>query len=124
MHIRRTVLVVEDNGDLREFFQVSLRAAGYDARTAADGLRALAIVDTMRPDLIVLDLGLPKVSGREVLGELEAQPHLRGIPVVIVTASADQPTNPNVKCHLRKPVTADTLISTIERCLIADEPQR
>jgi CheY-like chemotaxis protein len=113
---RKQILVVEDNEDLRDLFTSSLRRAGFAVIEAADGLAALRILDSIRPDLIVLDLRIPFVSGFEIQRQL-AQ-HTRRIPVVVVTAlPPDQTTDLDVNCVMQKPVDPDDLVRTVVRCL-------
>jgi len=117
---RRDLLVVEDDTDVREYFHLALRQAGHAVSVAADGLEALRRIDAgFLPDVIVLDLGLPVLSGHEVLAELVAHSDTRSIPVIIVTGSLVWPLHANVLCALLKPVTAEELLATIEECLAA-----
>jgi DNA-binding response OmpR family regulator len=112
------VLVVEDDHDLLTFFRVELRGAGYDVRTASDGFHALRELEGFRPDVIVLDLRLPRVSGQDVLAELRNDVTRRSIPVVIVTAMHNAPApGGQIAATLRKPVSGDQLIAAIEDCL-------
>ena len=66
------ILVVEDDEDIAQALQRSLRMEGYEVRTSPDGLDALDQARTFAPDLVVLDLGLPKVDGIEVARSLRA----------------------------------------------------
>ena len=77
----RTVLVVEDERDIRELLRRYLERAGLSVLTAATGSEALRLVDTAQPDLVLLDLGLPDVEGLDVLTETS-----RTTPVVVLTA--------------------------------------
>jgi CheY-like chemotaxis protein len=85
------ILIAEDNDDLRDLFKSWLRAAGFDVLEAGDGLSALRALDGSRPDLVVLDLGLPFITGFEISRQL-SQLHTRRIPVVVVTALASDQT--------------------------------
>lgn len=118
----RRLLIVEDDDDLRRMYLTALRTAGYDVLEAATGLEALRRIDASAPDLIVLDLMLPKVSGFGVLYDLSAQAHTRNIPVIVVTGTSDPVESPRVTCVLRKPVQPDDLIDAIERCLANGAP--
>jgi DNA-binding response OmpR family regulator len=77
----RTVLVVEDERDIRELLRRYLERAGLSVLTAATGGEALRLVDTAHPDLVLLDLGLPDIEGLDVLTETS-----RTTPVVVLTA--------------------------------------
>lgn len=114
--------MVEDNDDLRDLFSSSLRLAGFTVMEAADGLAALRILDSTRPDLIVLDLRIPFVSGFEIQRQL-AQMHTRRIPIVVVTAlPPDHTMGLDVKCVMQKPVDPGDLVRTVVRCLGAGAP--
>ncbi len=119
MSRRLRVLIVEDDADLRRMFRHALTIAGIECLEASDGMEALRALDRDPPDAIVLDLGLPVVSGRVVRQETAAQAHLRTIPVIIVTGQVVDPATLDVACVLRKPVTAEELIVTIRRCVAA-----
>jgi DNA-binding response OmpR family regulator len=112
----RIILVVEDDAPLRAMYRTALRMAGFYVNEASNGLEALRALDADPPDLVVLDLGLPIVSGYAVRTELAAQSHLRQIPVVVVTGN--EPDAPlDVSCLLRKPVTGDDLVVAVNKCL-------
>src|SRR5688572_16452046 len=80
-----TVLLVEDDPALRKQYRDVLRAARYAVVAVADGLDALHYVERERPDVMVLDLGLPRVSGWDVYRELRARPDTQNLPIIIVT---------------------------------------
>ncbi|HEY3886452.1 MAG TPA: response regulator [Vicinamibacterales bacterium] len=122
MHARRTVLIVEDDDDLRRMFRTALTFADFDVREAADGHTALADIDQHGPDIIVLDLGLPTLSGYIVLEELAAQAHTRNIPVVVVTGQEAPTQTEAMTCVLRKPVTPDRLVNVVRRCIVEGSP--
>jgi len=84
-HASATILVCDDDASLRELVRVVLGGA-YRFAEAEDGLEALALARTLRPDLIVLDVMLPGLSGIEVLEALRQDEELRSIPVVVITA--------------------------------------
>jgi len=80
------VLLVEDSKFLRMANEHALSRAGYEVSTAADGEEALRVVNDKRPDIILLDMMLPKISGLEVLRALKANPATVGIPVIVLTS--------------------------------------
>jgi chemotaxis family two-component system response regulator Rcp1 len=124
------VLLVEDSpGDVRLTKEV-FREANMDIHlhVASDGLEAMAFlrhegayVDTPRPDLILLDLNLPKMDGREVLAQIKQDDELKTIPTVILTTSESQADIVNsyqlqANCYLSKPVQLEafeTLVKSI-----------
>jgi two-component system, OmpR family, KDP operon response regulator KdpE len=84
---RTKVLIVDDEPKIVRFVKTALNLAGYDVLTAGTGLMAQKLADTERPDLIVLDLGLPDIDGFQVLKELRAY---TAIPIIILTARDDE----------------------------------
>jgi DNA-binding response OmpR family regulator len=80
------VLIVEDSRFLRISNERALTQAGYHVITAADGEEGLRLARQHKPDLVVLDLMLPKLSGRDVLRELRSSPDTASIPVMIVSS--------------------------------------
>ena len=114
---RKIVLVVEDDDDLRRMFRTALMIAGFTVEEASDGAAALYRIHHQPPDLIVLDLSLPTVSGLIVHQEVAAHAHTRQIPVVIVTGSSMNLNHLEVPCVLRKPIDPEQLVSTVRECL-------
>jgi class 3 adenylate cyclase len=83
------VLVVDDAQELRSFLQVILEEQGYTVRLAADGLDALASVDQHRPDLVLLDVEMPRMDGFETCRRLKANEATEDIPVIFLTSEDD-----------------------------------
>lgn len=119
---RKRILIVEDDSDLRRMFRTALSLAGFDVDEAGDGLEALRIVEGRTPDLVVLDLTLRALDGLSVQQELAARAITAAIPIVIVTASTLPLDGVDVACILRKPVTPEELVRTVQQCLIAGAP--
>lgn len=82
----KKILIVEDNEPLRQLVTFFLSSSGYEVFEAADGLEALNRATDVRPDLILMDLSLPKITGSEVIRLLKENPLTREIPVVVETA--------------------------------------
>ena len=86
-----TVLVVEDQLDIQKVIQMSLKFRGVPkVLVTKDGEECLAIVKRTRPDLILLDVSMPKLDGFETCRRLKSNPETRGIPVIFLTASAQK----------------------------------
>jgi DNA-binding response OmpR family regulator len=117
----RKILIVEDDADLRRIYRVALVLSGFEVLEAGDGLDALRQLDADPADAVILDLGLPFISGFTVREEIAAQASLRHIPVIVVTGSADSLDQLNVACILRKPVVPEELATAVGRCLAAAE---
>ena len=114
---QRTILVVEDDPDLRSLYRTTLRSAGYAVFAVDDGLDALEYVEQVLPAAVVLDLGLPRLDGRDVQRELAAQPHTQRIPIVVVTGQTENINEHDFACVLQKPIDADALVAAVRRCL-------
>jgi CheY-like chemotaxis protein len=117
MSSRQTVLIVEDDEDLRRMFRTALALDGFDVLEAGDGFEALQRIDSHPPDLVVLDLMLPGVSGVVVYQEIAAHAVTRNIPVVVITGSAMVEGELDVACFLRKPISPDRLVEAVRTCL-------
>lgn len=87
---KKSVIVVEDERDMAELIGLRLRREGYQVDLAHDGEEALAKIRSAAPDLVVLDIMMPRMSGTEVLRELRNDPRTRGIPVVMLTAKGEE----------------------------------
>jgi DNA-binding response OmpR family regulator len=116
--VRKRILIVEDDAPLRGLYRTTLSFAGYEVEEASDGLVALSIIDNNPPDLVILDLELPTVSGYVVQQDIAARTRTRRIPIVVVTGTADELVDQlDVACVLRKPVTPDEVIIAVRACM-------
>lgn len=86
-HTEGCVLIVDDQEDVRDTLREVIEAGGCEAIAAANGVEALALLETRRPCLIVLDLLMPVMNGQEVLEALRKKPELAALPVVISTSA-------------------------------------
>ena len=109
------VLIVEDDADLRYVFRTTLTVAGFSVREASDGYQALVAIDEDPPDVVLLDLMLPRISGFTVLDELEARRDSR-TPAVVVMTGLDGVERPDVTV-LRKPVELPAVIAAIRAAM-------
>ena len=117
----KTVLIVEDDADLRRMFRTALALAGYEIVEASNGLDALRVLDTSPPDAVVLDLGLPFLSGTAVRQEIAAHAHTRHVPVIVVTGQPGTHETLDAACVLRKPVSPDRLVHVVRTCIAAGD---
>jgi DNA-binding response OmpR family regulator len=83
------MLLVEDNADTRGMYATFFGSEGFRVVEAGDGLQALTQLAGERPDVMLLDLGLPKLNGVQVLRIIRQQPHLADLPVVVVSGQLD-----------------------------------
>jgi CheY-like chemotaxis protein len=132
---QKYVLVVDDEPDVRGYLRSALEDAGFVVRTACDGLEALDLVRRDPPDLISLDLVMPRHSGARFYRELQKDRGLSKIPVLIVTGHArdelgkadfEEMTMSGPGIYLEKPVRPASYVSAVRRLLgleSADAPE-
>jgi two-component system cell cycle response regulator DivK len=118
----KTVLIVEDNELNMKLFHDLLEAHGYATLQTKDGIEAMKIARQKRPDLILMDIQLPEVSGLEVTKWLKEDPELRAIPVVAVTAFAmkgdeDKIRQGGCEAYIAKPISVAKFLETVQRFL-------
>src|SRR5208282_3273875 len=87
---KRKILVVDDDPDLLRAMRLRLRANDYEIATAGDGYAAIATAQKEKPDLVVLDLGLPAGDGFVVLDRMQKSSALAGVPVIVLSARDPQ----------------------------------
>jgi two-component system, cell cycle response regulator DivK len=118
----KTVLVVEDNELNMKLFHDLLQASGYNILQTRNGLEAIDIAREHRPDLILMDIQLPEVSGLEVTKWIKEDDDLRSIPVIAVTAFAMKGDEERIRqggceAYLSKPISVATFLSTVKSYL-------
>ena len=121
----KTVLVVEDNELNMKLFHDLLQSRGYNILQTRNGLEAIDIAREHRPDLILMDIQLPEVSGLEVTRWLKADDELKGIPVIAITAFAMKGDEERIReggceAYLSKPISVAKFIATVKTYLEAD----
>jgi len=118
----KKILAVDDERHIVRLIQVNLERAGYQVSTAFDGNEALKKVEADKPDLIVLDVMMPRMDGFEVLKRLQANPETREIPIVMLTAKAQDADvfrgwSSGVSAYLTKPFNPLELVTFVRRIL-------
>ena len=118
----KTVLIVEDNELNMKLFNDLLEVHGYATLQSREGEEALRLARSHRPDLIIMDIQLPEVSGLEVTKRLKADKDLRDIPVVAVTAFAMKGDEEKIRAggcqaYLAKPISVNVFIDTVRKYL-------
>jgi two-component system, cell cycle response regulator DivK len=120
--VSKKVLIVEDNDLNMKLFNDLLEAHGYDTLQTKDGMEALRIARQHVPDLILMDIQLPEVSGLEVIKWLKEDDNLSAIPVIAVTAFAmkgdeEKIRNGGCEAYIAKPISVSNFMRTVERFL-------
>ncbi|OLD33676.1 MAG: hypothetical protein AUI44_00400 [Chloroflexi bacterium 13_1_40CM_2_67_6] len=116
---RMRVLVVEDDDDTRRLMEIELGEAGYDVIAALDGQHALRLVKTARPKVLLVDLGLPLMSGDEFVRRWRASADVKDVTVVIVSGredAAEVAENLGVGRVISKPFRIEDLVATVAQC--------
>jgi len=118
----KTILIVEDNDLNMKLFNDLLQAHGYNTLQANDGSEALGMAREHQPDLILMDVQLPDISGLEVTKRLKSDNHLKSIPVVAVTAFAmkgdeEKILNGGCEGYISKPISVLNFLDTVAKFL-------
>ncbi len=118
----KTVLVVEDNELNMKLFHDLLEASGYNIVQTRNGLEAIDLAREHHPDLILMDIQLPEVSGLEVTKWIKEDDDLRTIPVIAVTAFAMKGDEERIRqggceAYLSKPISVNTFLETVKSYL-------
>ena len=116
----KTILIVDDIQSIREHYEMVLRQGGFTTVQAKDGLEALAMVEANPVDLVVLDLRMPKLSGKEFISRIRGNPAKKDLPILAVSAEAFKHARELVAVNVRliaKPVQGDQLLSTVKSML-------
>lgn len=128
--IKKHILVVDDEADVRNYLKAALEDAGFTVETAVDGLEALQKARRYPPDLISLDLVMPRHSGMKFYRELRKDPMLANIPVLTVTGHArdelgradfEEMTMSGRGVYLEKPVSPGSYVGAVYRVLGMEE---
>ena len=118
----KKVMIVEDNELNMKLFRDLIEASGYETVRTRNGLEVLDLARTHRPDLILMDIQLPEVSGLEVTKWIKEDEELRAIPVIAVTAFAMKGDEEKIRsggceAYIAKPISVSNFLQTIEKVL-------
>ncbi len=123
--MKKKVLVVDDEPDVLTYLCTLLEDNGYEALQAVNGIDAVTLARSRRPDLITLDMSMPEQSGVRTMKELKKDPELASIPVVIVTGIGESmntfiqkiPHFPRPQGFIAKPIVQDELLGLLKQLL-------
>lgn len=111
-----TILVVDDSLTICELLQLSLETAGYEVLLAADGDAAIHLIRESKPDLAIVDIEMPYLSGDEFVAAVRSDPLTKDLPVVFLSSRedlADHAKLLDAVAYLRKPVVVDRLLDVV-----------
>ncbi len=115
---KRRILIADDNRDVVESFELMLQALGHEVQTAVDGLEALEKAEEFRPEVIVLDIGMPKLNGYDTARRIRQQPWTRDVVLIAVTGWGNekdkrQSADAGFNIHLVKPIDVTTILQSL-----------
>jgi CheY-like chemotaxis protein len=118
--LKRRILVADDNRDVVESFQIMLRILGHEVQTALDGQEAIEKAEQFRPDVIVLDVGMPMLDGYETASRIRQRPWSRDVVLIAVTGWGNDKDKlksaaAGFDVHLVKPVDATTILEALDQ---------
>ena len=120
--MKTRVLVAEDNKDILILLRLWLERLNYEVIAAKDGIKAVELATAETPDLIIMDIVMPKLSGLEAASQIKNNPETQGIPILAVTGTGQprkQKNDPQTVCdgYIAKPFTFQNLEAAIRRLL-------
>lgn len=122
MASKKTILVVDDEQDLLDLIEYNLKKESFDVLKAEDGLEGIEVAREHNPDLVLLDIMMPKMDGLEVVERMREDPKLKHIPIIFLTARGDEKTeveglDKGGDDYITKPISTTKLISRIKAVL-------
>lgn len=124
------ILLVEDDNNLREIYGARLEAEGYQIVTAGDGEQALAVTIRERPDLIIADIMMPKISGYDMLDIIRATPEIKDVKVIVMSALSQEEDRQRseqlgaYKHIVKSQATLDDIVNLVREILGAGDPTK
>ncbi|WP_416899952.1 MAG: response regulator [Minwuia sp.] len=118
----KRILIVEDNMLVQEVYASALQTLGCDVITADDGHEAMELAHEEEPDLIIMDIMLPGVSGLDLVQTMKKDPSLKDVPIIVVTTMAMAGDQAKIKAagadaYLPKPIQVDEFIASVRKIL-------
>lgn len=120
----KSVLIIEDEPFIIEALSFLMEREGIDYHTLSDGAGCMDCIESKRPDLIILDMMLPAVSGMEILEDLRSSENFKNLPVLMLTAKGQKKDklaaeNAGVSLFMSKPFSNDELVANVHKLLNA-----
>lgn len=118
----KKIVVIDDDPDQQAGLQVRLTASGYDVSSARDAMQAIAVVRKVKPDLILLDIGLPGGDGHTVIARLKSLGPIAAIPVIVLSAmepgeNVERMRAAGAVAYFQKPANNELLLAEIRKAL-------
>ena len=117
--MEKLILIADDDPDVRLHIAEILDAAGFDFDTATDGNETLLMLELTEPDLLLVDLAMPRKDGWQLIREVRANPHLRDLPIVTLSESFElrNATIYGVQGNISKPISPLVMLDTLDEVL-------
>jgi len=117
-----TILVIEDDSSVRTLLSKALAGKGYQVETSEDGLEGLTRLESLRPDLIIVDIMMPRLDGMTFVRAIKQHERTQPIPVIFLTAKNDPKTmiqgiNLGARFYVTKPFQIDELLAKVQKAL-------
>jgi two-component system response regulator VicR len=121
----KRILIVEDEPPIQDVLQFALKGAGYEVLLAHDGQEALEHMQTVIPDLILLDLMMPGMNGFRFINELDLRGMRSAIPIIVISALAnvEELKQMHICAYLPKPFSMKTLLEEVQQCVRCPLPR-
>lgn len=118
-----TILVIEDDPSVRTLLTKALTGKGYKVETSEDGLEGLTRLESLRPDLIIVDIMMPRLDGMTFVRAIKGHDHTKQLPVIFLTAKNDPKTmiqgiNLGARFYVTKPFQIDELLAKVQKALL------
>lgn len=126
--VAKRILCVEDEEEMIDLIRLILGRRGFDVKGATGGIEGLRLIKEELPDLVLLDLMMPDMDGWEVYQQMKANEHTRAIPVIVVTAKAQNIDRvlamhiAKVEDYITKPFSPQELLASVEKVLGTQDP--
>lgn len=122
----KKILIVEDNDLNLKLFRDLLAANGHQTLETKDGLEAISLARNVRPDLILMDIQLPEISGLDVTRKIKSDEEIKHIPIIAVTAFAMKDDEEKIlsagcEAYISKPISIDSFMGVVTRFLTQSE---
>jgi len=119
----RTILIVEDEADIRLIMRINLEDQGFQIWEAGSAEEALELILTQRPDAVLIDLRMPGMGGKALVDRLKGNPHTKNLPLAIISAHASPTTiewaaKQGCTEYVTKPFTANRLLEVVEKLFV------